>query len=340
MDKLISFLVPCYNSQDYMENCIESLLKAGDKAEILIVDDGSKDRTGEIGAEYERKYPGICKLLSQENGGHGEGINHGLRVATGKYFKVVDSDDWFDEAALHKALDALEMLETDGGVDLMICNYVYNITAKNEKHVIKYDNVFPEGEIFGWEDTKTFKPWQYLTLHSVIYRTSVVRASGVVLPKHVFYEDNMFVYYPLPLVEKMYYLNADLYQYFIGREDQSVNEDAMKKRCTHQILVSKEIFKAYDLKEVRKKSKKLANYMYHEIVMVMSLASIFTRLNKTPEAEEMVDEMWAELMAHDAQLAKKVKHRSIAMWVNIPGKAGRKIGCFSYRATHVVIPFN
>ena len=91
--KLLTVTVPCYNSQDYMENCINSLLPGGDKVEIIIIDDGSKDATGAIADRYAEQYPNIVRVIHQENGGHGEGINQGLKHATGKYFKVVDSDD-------------------------------------------------------------------------------------------------------------------------------------------------------------------------------------------------------------------------------------------------------
>lgn len=95
--KLLSIAVPCYNSEDYMRHCIETLLPGGEDVEIIIVDDGStKDRTAEIADEYAAKYPGIVKAVHQENGGHGEAVNTGLRNATGLYFKVVDSDDWLD----------------------------------------------------------------------------------------------------------------------------------------------------------------------------------------------------------------------------------------------------
>ena len=92
--KLLTFAIPCYNSEAYMEKCIESLLPGGDDVEILIVDDGSHDRTAEIADAYEKKYPGIIRAIHQENGGHGEAVNAGIRNATGLYFKVVDSDDW------------------------------------------------------------------------------------------------------------------------------------------------------------------------------------------------------------------------------------------------------
>ena len=100
--KLLTFAIPSYNSQDYMEHCILSLLPGGDDVEILIVDDGSKDRTAEIADEYERKYPGIVRAIHQENGGHGEAVNAGIRNATGLFFKVVDSDDWVDYEAYMK----------------------------------------------------------------------------------------------------------------------------------------------------------------------------------------------------------------------------------------------
>ena len=101
--KYITFTVPCYNSQDYMERCIESLLPGGEDVEIIIVDDGSKDATGEIADYYERQYPSIVKAVHKENGGHGSGVNAGLKRASGMYFKVVDSDDWLDETAYEAA---------------------------------------------------------------------------------------------------------------------------------------------------------------------------------------------------------------------------------------------
>ena len=100
--KLLSIIIPCYNSENYMKYCIESLLPGGDDVEILIINDGSKDKTAEIAEEYANKYPSIIKAIHQENGGHGETINTGLKNATGLYLKVVDSDDWVDTRAYFK----------------------------------------------------------------------------------------------------------------------------------------------------------------------------------------------------------------------------------------------
>ena len=108
--KYISFAIPCYNSAEYMDHAIESILKGGEDVEIIIVNDGSNDNTLEIAKSYVEKYPTIVKAVDKENGGHGDAVNTGLKPATGLYFKVVDSDDWVEEASLMKILDVLHKL--------------------------------------------------------------------------------------------------------------------------------------------------------------------------------------------------------------------------------------
>ena len=210
--KLITFAVPCYNSAAYMRHCIETLLSAGEQAEIILVDDGStKDDTPAICDEYVAKYPTIVKAIHQENGGHGEGVNQGIRNATGLYYKVVDSHDWLDEAALRTVLAKLNTLTARGTApDLMICNYVYEHVEDNTSHTVRYTNVFPQNRLFSWTHVGHFRPDQNLLMHSVMYRTQVLRDCGMVLPKHTFYVDNIFVYQPLPFVKSMYYMDLDL----------------------------------------------------------------------------------------------------------------------------------
>ena len=223
--KLLSFVVPCYNSEQYMKKCIDSILVGGEEVEILIVDDGSVDRTPEIADEYERKYPGIVKAIHQENGGHGEAVNAGIRNATGLFFKVVDSDDWVSEGAYRKILSVLEEITRLGTrLDMLISNFVYDKVGTKRKKVMRYTTALPENQIFTWNDVKHFHKGQYILMHSVIYRTQILRECGLELPKHTFYVDNIFVFNPLPYVKTMYYLNENFYRYFIGREDQSVNE--------------------------------------------------------------------------------------------------------------------
>ena len=141
--KLLSIAIPCYNSEAYMEKCIESLLKGGEEVEILVVNDGSSDRTAEIADAYAEKYPTIIKAIHQENGGHGEAVNAGIRNATGLYFKVVDSDDWVNEEAYKQILKTLEEL-TRGPktLDMLISNFVYENRVLPEKKSCSTDIVF------------------------------------------------------------------------------------------------------------------------------------------------------------------------------------------------------
>ena len=142
--KLLSITVPCYNSQEYMRKCIDSLLEGGENVEILIVDDGSSDQTGEIADEYAVAYPTIVKAIHQENGGHGEAVNTGLRNATGFYFKVVDSDDWVNREAYMKILSTLEhLLGGDRSLDMLISNFVYEKQGATRKKVMRYRRCFP-----------------------------------------------------------------------------------------------------------------------------------------------------------------------------------------------------
>ena len=170
--KLLSVAIPCYNSAAYMRNCIESLLPGGDEVEILIVDDGStKDNTAEIADEYEGNYPGICRAIHQENGGHGEAVNAGLRNATGVYYKVVDSDDWVNEEAYMEVLDTLRKFVHDNvTLDMLITNFVYEKQGAKHKKVMNYNMALPKRQLIDWNGARGFRLGQYILMHSVIYR--------------------------------------------------------------------------------------------------------------------------------------------------------------------------
>ena len=137
--KLLTITVPCYNSQDYMRRCIDSLLPGGEDVEIILVDDGSTDDTGRIADEYARAYPSTVRVIHQPNGGHGEGLNTGILHATGLYFKVVDSDDWVDRDSYLEILKTLRSLCGAGCIlDMMISNFVYEKDGAKQKKYIRY----------------------------------------------------------------------------------------------------------------------------------------------------------------------------------------------------------
>ncbi len=338
--KLLSIAIPCYNSEAYMRNCIESLLPGGEEVEILIVDDGStKDDTAKIADEYETNYPGIVKAIHQENGGHGEAVNTGLQHATGLYFKVVDSDDWVDAESYQKVLQKLSELVHEGNmVDMMICNYVYEKQGAKRKKTVRYTTAFPEDQVFTWSDVKRFHLGQYILMHSVIYRTRMLKNCGLELPKHTFYVDNIFVYYPLPYVKTLYYMNIDLYRYFIGRADQSVNEQVMIGRVDQQIKVNKIMIDQYDLRTIQ--SPKLRKYMISYLDIMMTVSSIMLIRSGTPESLQKKKDLWQYLKKKDAGLFYKLYFGIFGRAMNLPGKGGRKVSVIAYKLANKVMGFN
>ena len=338
--KLITFTVPCYNSAAYMDHCIETLLTAGEDAEIILVDDGSKDDTGKIADAYAEKYPTIVRVIHQENGGHGEGVNQGIRNATGLYYKVVDSDDWLDEAALRTVLAKLNTLTARGTApDLMICNYVYEHVEDNTSHTVRYTNVFPQNRLFSWTHVGHFRPDQNLLMHSVMYRTQVLRDCGMVLPKHTFYVDNIFVYQPLPFVKSMYYMDLDLYRYFIGRADQSVNESVMVKRVNQQLRVTRHMIDCQDL-DALKGQKKLRSYMLHYLSMMMAISDIFLLLDGSAAAKQKENELWAYLKAHTSAGVYRSIRYGFGGVTNLKIPKGDKLVLGGYRIAQRVFKFN
>ena len=341
MDKLITFAVPCYNSAAYMDHCVQTLLEGGDDIEIILVDDGStKDDTPAICDRYQELYPNIVRAIHQPNGGHGEGVNQGIRNARGFYYKVVDSDDWVDVDALHAVLDKLRQFKRDGRpVDMMIANYVYEHVEDHTQKVMRYTNVFPVGRMFTWEQIGRFRPSQYLLMHSVIYRTQLLRDCGLELPKHTFYVDNIFVYQPLPMVRNMYYMDVDLYRYFIGRADQSVNESVMVKRVDQQLRVTRHMIDCQDL-DALKGQKKLRSYMLHYLSMMMAISDIFLLLDGSAAAKQKENELWAYLKAHTSAGVYRSIRYGFGGVTNLKIPKGDKLVLGCYRIAQRIFKFN
>ena len=338
--KLISFAVPCYNSENYMRHCIDTLLTGGDKVEIILVNDGSTDQTGAIADEYKEKYPNTIKVIHKENGGHGSGIMAGLQAAEGMYYKVVDSDDWANPEALQKILNVMEEFWQKGDpLDMIVCNYVYE-HEKRKNHTVHYRGILPHCRKFTWSECGPFDISRYIIMHAVFYRTEIVRQCDLQIPLHTFYVDNIFLYSPLPLVKSIYYTDVDFYRYFIGRADQSVNEANMIKRVDQQILISKLILQKYDLVAIRRNEPKLYRYMInYASVMVLIAASLLT-IDGTDASIQKLAEYWDYLKKNFPNQYSHLRYRSLAGFYAYKNKFIRKITVAGYRLVQRFYKFN
>ena len=340
--KILSVAVPCYNSQAYMDKCIQSLLPGGDDIEILVVDDGSvKDQTAKIADRYEAKYPGVVRAIHQENGGHGAAVNTGLRNASGIYYKVVDSDDWVNSRALLQIIRTMKELEkSNERVDMLLANFVYDKVDTSHKKLMRFHNVFPKDSVFGWEQMKHMRQTQYILMHNIFYRTDLLRECRLELPEHTFYVDNIFAFQPLPYVERLYYMDVDLYHYFIGREDQSVNEKVMISRIDQQIRVNKIMIDVMAGEDFSGKSGRLRKYMLLYLDKIMTVTSMMLILSGTQEALAKKRDIWKYLREADKGVYHRLLITPLGLAMHIPGRFGRGVACLGYRIAQKFVGFN
>ena len=337
-DKLLTIAIPCYNSQDYLARALKSVLIGDKRIEILIVDDGSTDKTPAIADQYAHKYPDIVRVIHKENGGHGDAVMTGLANASGKYYKVLDSDDWLNRRALAAVMNFIaENEELDNSFDMIISDYVYEKLGKKHKKRIGYRGVMPVRTPFNWDKLGKFMPWQNILMHSVIYRTSLLIKTGIKMPKHTFYVDNIYVYHPLPYVKKIYYLDVDLYHYVIGRSDQSVNEKVMMGRIDQQVLVTKLMIEDHSLRNVE--NSMLRRYMSQYLAMMMTISSAFLIKIGTPESLAEKDALWSFLKKHGSQY-KYVHRHFLGKAMQMKSKPGMWIIKVGYTISQKLVGFN
>lgn len=296
--------------------------------EIIIVNDGSTDETAAIADEYVENYPSVVKAIHKENGGHGSAVNAGIERASGLYFKVVDSDDWVKEEAYIQILETLRNLA--GGekvLDMLVSNFVYEKIGEKRHKVMRYKHALPQNEIFTWQDVRHFHKGQYILMHSVIFRTKLLRECGLKLPEHTFYVDNLYVFEPLPYVRNMYYLDVNFYRYYIGRADQSVNEEIMIGRIDQQIRVNKLMINYLtERKNQIIGNKKLYQYMVSYLDIVTTVSSILLIRSEKEENLEKKKELWEYLKKKDWFLYRKLRYGLLGYCMNLPGR-GKKNFC-------------
>ena len=355
---LVTYAIPCFNSADYMDRCIESILACGaDDIEIVIVDDGSTDATLERAREWQQRRPGVVRAVHQDNAGHGGAVMRGIGEARGTYFKVVDSDDWLDNDANMQMLEKLRELSggdagcgdagcggdastTGAGVDLMIVNYVYEHVADGKRERMHYRGMLPAGRVFGWDEVGHIPLSKYILMHSVVYRTDVLRSCGLELPRHTFYVDNIFAYVPLPACGRVYYLDVDLYRYLIGRGDQSVNESIMASRIDQQLRITRVMIAAFPSLQEIDSPAKLRKYMTNYLTMMMVICTVFSLLSGRDDAQELRRGIWEFLRERDPGTYRVIRRGVLGVGTHLPGRGGDRVLIGLYHIAQKIFKFN
>ena len=250
MNKTLTITIPSYNVEKFLESTVPTFLddEILNDIEILIINDGSTDHTSLIGQQLQTQYPGVVILVNKENGGHGSTINKGIELARGKYFKVVDGDDWVDTEQFVKYVKALRKLD----VDVVMTPYhrVNEVTGEAE---LKTFSGVEFQKKYKFDDIIKIISSQY-NMHGSTFKTNLLKDMRKI-SEHCFYVDQEYIIYPITKLETAIFLNYPIYQYRVGNNEQSMSLKNMQKNRKMHWKVTENII-GYFLNETLSKRKR------------------------------------------------------------------------------------
>lgn len=296
-NKILTIVVPTYNVEKYLDRCLLSLTydtKVLDKIEIIIVNDGSKDNSLAIARQYESKYPQSIKVIDKENGGHGSTINAGLETAVGKYFRIIDSDDWVNIDDFGKYILELEKLNTDIVLTRYSREMVYNGTNVAVGYDnLEYDKVYDINKL----DLSLLGDG-YFSLATSSIKTDKLRESKLYLDENTFYVDMEYVVLPMTHLSTFIYLDRDIYRYWLGRPQQSMDTKNLFNNRSHHARVVKRLVEFYTTQDLSKNK----NQYVGKIITLM----LCTHYNIYCDGDERIPRDAAkEMVQFDKWLKKK-----------------------------------
>lgn len=258
MEKILTIIIPTYNMERYLDNCLTSLI-VDDKElmkqlEVLVVIDGAKDRSSEIAHSYQNKYPETFMVIDKDNGNYGSCINRGLKEAKGKYIKILDADDSYDNTSFVLFLEFLNRYD----VDLVINDLVYIST----KGTVTKPSIFklPQEKVFDLSALSQEMQLLY-GMHRATYRTDKLRLINYFQTEGVSYTDQEWAFSPLTTVNRVAYFPHLLYRYLIGREGQTMDTKVVVRSMSHHIIGAQKMLNDYvNFKELTASQKSIIDY--------------------------------------------------------------------------------
>ena len=242
MKKILTIAIPAYNVERYLRQCLDSFLVESvlEETEVLIINDGSEDSTEQIGLEYQRRFPDSIRVITKENGGHGSAINTGIEYAQGKYFKIVDGDDWVNSEEWEEFIHFLKSQDCD----LVASNFrkMDHTTLYPLKQPELTFNNFRYNEMYKFQDIygKAF-----IKMHSMTIRTSIFKENNIKISQHCFYVDAEYIFFPIPYIKNVIFYEPDIYMYRLGLPGQSIDIKKMQKNMSNHTHVLERMLRYY-----------------------------------------------------------------------------------------------
>lgn len=279
---ILTVTIPAYNAENFLHKCLQSLLKTeyAYLTEILVINDGSKDKTEEIGKIYEDLTTidgkSIVKIINKENGGHGSGINKGIELARGKYFKVVDADDWVNEEDYNKLLEKL----IDEDADLILTDFCEARSFEDKPAKIEYYRNLKSEITYNFDDIcigeHGFEEWGPM-LPTATYKLQALKKANFKLFEKTFYVDMIYNAYSIIYINTVKKYDLDIYRYYIGNVGQSVSEQGMKKNYKNHEDVTIELMRI--VTEDKRFSDNKREYVLKRLCMPMVYVQYYINLD-------------------------------------------------------------
>ena len=312
MGKILSITIPSYNVEKYIDKCVQSMLVDSilEDIEILIVNDGSKDSTPEIAKGYVEKYPQTVRLIDKENGGHGSTINAGIREATGKYFKVVDGDDWLKTENLEHFIALLK----EHDEDVIASNY---LCIRDESYeIIAEKRVSSDASYYGTiRNMDRGEVKEVIKMHGLTIRTSILKENNILIDEKCFYVDAEYIAYPMPFVSTVYYDDEFIYMYRLGRNGQSMDIRSMQRNREMHMKVLNSMLAFYDKLPQMTNEKK--SYIERVIAqMVENQFQIYISMGTDKEIQKETAAWDRALLKKYPRVANSTNKKSITLLRN------------------------
>lgn len=230
-EKILTIVIPTYNMEKLLPRCLDSLVtpQSSDSIEVLVVNDGSKDNSLNVAQEYEKKYPGIIKAIDKENGNYGSTINKGIEIASGKYFRILDSDDFYSNSGLMEFVKKLETTDSD----IILTDYRRD---RGQIHDLYKGPSDKQGIIYNFDDVDT-SIFANFAMHGITYKTSVLRDNKILLSTGISYTDSEYCFYPIPFIHTFVYYDILVYCYQVGRPGQTVDVNSQVRSIPHMMKI-------------------------------------------------------------------------------------------------------
>lgn len=293
MNKLLTIIIPSFNMEMYLARGLNSLIvsdkKMLDRLDIIIVNDGSKDKTSSIGHDFEKEYPGVIRIIDKPNGHYGSCINSALKVATGLYVKVMDADDTYITTGFEDVLNTINCLIGSEQIpDALITDY----RIVDEKGDIQSHISYRIPKQKNLQTADYIKQMLHMQMHAIAFRTDLLKDIEYSQTEGIMYTDSEWVTYPIPYCRTIYYIPSELYSYVLGREGQSMERKTMIKNINMFAIISARMYEAsnkyHNLEFVctfyREKSRQL-------ISRAIALIVLYADMREVNKSLQVLDEI-------------------------------------------------